>query len=301
MKTTLSSVSRSERFNEFSLAQPILVSLAFFLVVFALRSIGAFMLRLDERPNISFSGVLGFALVLGCLRVLRKPIRSIGLHARNFDKVLLIGMFSLVILYTVLYGVQFYSQYNAGENPRLVFGTIDQETGILGGLFFSLLYLVGQLFNAFMEESIFRGVILPHLMLRFRFWKANALQALLFGLAHLVFPLSSWVSGQATAGEAFAEAVSLLIFTILGGLVYGYLYYRTDSLWTVIFAHLIDNAAGLFFHIQTVSRLNAETDILMLASVGFVALALLAWIVAKRSNLPTLKPWEVDEMQVIQK
>ena len=162
----------------------------------------------------------------------------------------------------------------------------------MGGLFFTLLYLVGQLFNAFMEESIFRGVILPHLMLRFSFWKANALQALLFGLAHLVFPLSSWVSGQATSGEAAAEAVSLLVFTTVAGLVFGYLYYRTNSLWTAVFAHLIDNVVGIFFHIQIVSRLNAETDILMLASIGFFSLVLLAWIVAKRSDLPALKPWE---------
>jgi membrane protease YdiL (CAAX protease family) len=291
MKTTLSSVSRSERYNAFSLAQPFTISLAFFLVVVALRSIGAFVLRLDERPNVIFSGVLGFLLVLGYLRVLRKPIGSIGLHARNFDKALLIGMFSLVILNAVLYGVQFYRLSSAGESPRLVFGLIDKETGTMSGLFFTLFYLVGQLFNAFMEESIFRGIILPHLMLRFSFWKANALQALLFGLAHLVFPLNSWVSGQATAGEAAAEAASLLVFTTVGGLVYGYLYYRTASLWTVVFAHLIDNVKVLFFHIQTVNRLNAETDILMLASIGFIALVILAWIVAKRSHLPTLKPW----------
>jgi membrane protease YdiL (CAAX protease family) len=142
-----------------------------------------------------------------------------------------------------------------------------------------------------MEELIFRGVMLPLFMRRFSFWKANLLQALLFGLAHYVFPLSSWVSGQATSGEALAEAATLLVFTTFGGLVFGYIYYRTGSLWTAVFAHLIDNIVGLFFHIQTVNRLNAETDILMLASIGFLSLVILAWAVAKRSNLPTLKPW----------
>jgi membrane protease YdiL (CAAX protease family) len=294
MKISSTSMSRIEKNSALTRAQPFIVSLAFFLVVVGLRSIGAFVLRLDERPDIIFSGVLGFLLVLGWLRAQRKPISSIGLHARNFDKALFIGMFSLVILDVILYGIRFYSLYSAGESPRLVFGAINNETGIMAGLFFSLVYLVGQLFNAFMEESIFRGVILPHLMLRFRFWKASALQATLFGFAHLVFPLSSWVSGQASAREAFAEAIPLLIFTFLGGLVYGYLYYRTDSLWTVVFAHMIDNAAGLFFHIQTVSRLNAETDIQMLASVGFIALTILALIVAKRSNLPILKTWSTS-------
>jgi len=293
MKTSLSSESRAERYNAFSLAQPITISLAFFLIVVALRSIGAFVLRLDERPDVIFSGVLGFLLVLGYLRVLRKPISSIGLHARNFNKAFLIGGLSLLTLYAALYAVQFYRLSLAGETPQLVFGLFDQKTGTIGEVFFTWLYLIGQVFNAFMEESIFRGVILPHIMLKFSFWKANVLQAFLFGLAHLVFPLSSWVSGQATAGEAVAGAASLLIFTTVSGLVFGYLYYRTGSLWTAVFAHLIDNVIGLFFHIQTASSLNAETDILffLLGRIGFIALVILAWTVSKRSNLPILKPW----------
>jgi membrane protease YdiL (CAAX protease family) len=199
-----------------------------------------------------------------------------------------------MFLHVALYGVQFYRLSSAGETPRLVFAAIDNETGAMGGLFFTLFYLFGQIVNAFMEEGIFRGVMLPHLMRRFSFWQANTLQAFLFGLAHLVWPLSSWVSGQATAGEAAAEAAFLMVATTVGGLVFGYLYYRTGSLWTAIFAHLIDNVVGLFFHIQTVSRLNAETDILMFASIGFISLVLLAWIVARRSNLPTLKPWAAN-------
>ena len=298
MKTTLSSESQAEQQNVFSLPQPILVSLAFFLVVVALRSIDLFVLRPDGLPDRTiFSTVIGFLLVLGYLRVLKNPIASIGLHARNFGRALLIGALSLLILYATLYAVQFYSLTLAGETPRLVFAAIDRATGTLGGLFITLFTLVGQVFNAFMEETIFRGVILPHLMLRFRFWQANVLQALLFGLAHLVFPLSSWASGQVTAGEAAAEAASLLLFTTIGGLVFGYLYYRTDSLWTAVFAHLIDNVMGLFFHIQTASRLNAETDILMFASLGFISLVILAWVVARHSHLPTLGPWGAREIQ----
>lgn len=292
MKTTSSFVSQTERYSTFSFARPFVIALALFLIVVALRYMEVFVPGLDALPDKSIlSKVLGFLLILGYLWVLRKPIRSIGLHARNFDKAFLIGGLSLIILYVTLYGVQFYRLSSTGESPRLVFGAINHETAAMGGLFFTLFYLFGQIVNAFMEESIFRGVMLPQLMRRFSFGKANALQAFLFGLAHLVWPLISWVSGQATAGEAIAEAGFLMVATTVGGLVFGYLYYRTDSLWTSVFAHLIDNVVGLFFHIQIVSRLNAERDILMLASLGFIALVLLARIVAKRFNLPTLKAW----------
>ena len=134
-----------------------------------------------------------------------------------------------------------------------------------GSTYFTLFYLVGQVFNAFLVEIIFRGLMLPHFMRRFSFWKANILQAFLFGLAHLVFPLSSWVRGQAArrlAGQ-LRPCWSLRLF---GGLVLGYLYYRTGNLWTAVFAHLIDNVVGLFFHIQTGDRLNAETDVIVWAA-----------------------------------
>jgi membrane protease YdiL (CAAX protease family) len=298
MKTISSSISGAEQHNALSLARPIVVSLAFFLIVIALRSIDLFVLRLDDLPDESiFSKVFGFLLVLGYLRVLRKPISSIGLHARNFDKAFLLGALSLLILYATLYAVQFSRLSIAGESPRLVFAAIDQQTGTMGGLFVTSFHLFGQLFNAFMEEAIFRGVLLPHLMRRFSFWKANALQALLFGLAHLVFPLSSWVRGEAMPGEAAAQAAALMVFTTVGGLVFGYLYYRTDSLWTAVFAHLLDNIIGLFFHIQMVDRLNAETDILMLARFGFIALVILAWAVSRHFNLPNLKQWAANERQ----
>jgi membrane protease YdiL (CAAX protease family) len=241
------------------------------------------------------SRVIGILLVFGYLWALRKPIRSIGLHLRNLNKTFLIGGLSLIIFYAALYTIQFYRLSSAGETPRLVFAAINKETGVMGGLFFTSFYLFGQIANAFMEEGIFRGVMLPQFMQRFKFWQANILQAFLFGLAHLVRPLGSWISGQATISDAISEAGFLMIATTIGGLVFGYLYYRTNSLWTAVFAHLIDNAAGLFFHIQTAGRLNAETDILMLASIGFISLVVLARVVAKRLDLPTLKPWEANQ------
>ena len=292
MKTTSSSVSRAELSNALSLARPIVVSLALFFVVVALRYTEVLVPGLNALPDKSIvSKVLGFILVLGYLGVLRRPLRSIGLHSRNFNKAFLIGGLSMISLYVVLYTIQFYRLSSSGETPRLIFAVINKETLVLGGLSFTLFHLFGQIVNAFMEESIFRGLMLPQLMRRFRFWQANVLQAFLFGLAHLVWPLMSWLRGQSTAEAALAGAASLLIFTTVGGLVFGYLYYRTDSLWTGIFAHLIDNSAALYFHIQIANRPNGETDILMLASLGFISLVILAWIVAKRFNLPILKPW----------
>lgn len=295
MKITLSSASQVERYNALPLVQPILIALVLFLLVFALRAMEIFVPGLAALPDKSIaSKLLGLIFVLACLRMLRKPISSIGLHGKNFNQAFLIGGLSMITVYVVLYAIQFYRLNAAGEAPRLIFAVINKETLVMGGLSFTLFHLFGQFVNAFMEESIFRGLMLPQFLRRFRFWQANILQAFLFGLAHLVWPLMSWLRGQVTPAEALSQAAVLLTFTTVGGLIFGYLYYRTNSLWTAVFAHLIDNSAALYFHIQTAKSPNAETDILMLASLGFISLVLLAWIVAKRFNLPTLKPWEAN-------
>ena len=292
MKNVSTSMPHPAENDLSALTRPVFISLVFFLAVVTLRYTEIFISGLNTLPDKTIvSRVLGFILVLGYLWLIRKPIQSIGLHARNFDKAFLIGGLSLIILYIVLYTIQFVSLSNAGETPQLVFAAINKEIGILGGFSFTMFYLFGQIVNAIMEESIFRGVMLPNLMQRFKFWQANILQAILFGLAHLVWPLSDWLRGKSTAGEAMAAAGSLLFAATIGGLVFGYLFYRTDSLWTAILAHFVDNAVSLFFHIQTATRTNAEADILMIASLGFLALVVLAKVVAKRSNLPTLEPW----------
>ncbi len=279
MKIMSTSVSHAKTGEVPVLARPVFISLAFFLALVALRFTELIVPGLDTLPDKTItSRVLGFFLVFGYLWLLGKSLRSIGLHARNFGKAFLIGGLSLITLYITLYTIQFYRLNSVGEMPRLVFAVINKGSGTYYGLYFTLFYLFGQIVNAFMEESIFRGMILPHLMQRFRFWQANMLQAFLFGLAHLVWLLSSWLRGQATAGETIVEAGFLLLATIIGGLVFGYLYYRTGSLWTAIFAHFIDNAAVRLFHIQIASRSNAESDILMLASIGFIFLVILSLV-----------------------
>lgn len=110
-----------------------------------------------------------------------------------------------------------------------------------GGLAFGLLLVAGNLINSFMEEGLFRGVMLPHFRIRMRFWQANLLQAFLFALWHLVWPLKSYLTGKASLGGALTEAWMLALATFVSGAVFGYLFYRTGSLWAPWAAHTLNN------------------------------------------------------------
>ena len=268
------------------------VALGFTLAIFSLRAVDLLILRVDSWPDPTIvSKVLGILLVLGYLRSLRLRVDSIGMHTRNGAYAFGVGALSLLVIFAALYAIEFYALRGAGETPRIVLGVVNSRTGVVTGTAFLSVYFVGQILNAFAEESIFRGIILPQLMRTMAFWRANLAQASLFALAHLVWPLSSWVLGQSTPAQALAEAGMLLVFTAIGGLVFGYLYYRTNSIWAPLLAHLIDNSVWLFVHIETSARFNAETDVSIFARGGFCALVLIAWFVAKRAKIAPLRPW----------
>src|SRR5262249_530193 len=147
-------------------------------------------------------------------------LAGIGLHARNFGYAVGIGAAYLLGLFACLYAIEFYHLHAAGEAPRLVLGAVDAHAGLITGATFVSVYFAGQILNALTEESIFRGILLPHFMRSMSFGRANLAQASCFAIAHLVFPLSSFLTGQATLSQAVTQAGLLLVFTAIGGLLF---------------------------------------------------------------------------------
>ena len=276
---------------------PIAISLGFFFAIVSLRAFDLLVLRVDAWPDPTIvSKALGLLLVLWYLRSLQYPVSSVGLHARNAAYAVAVGGLSLMVIFASLYAIEFHVLRVHGETPRVVLGVVDPRTGaMVAGTVFLSVYFAGQVLNAFTEECIFRGILLPQFMRRLSFWKANLAQASLFAVAHLVWPMSSWALGRATLPEALSEAGTLLVFTMVGGLIFGYLYYRTNSLWTPVLAHLIDNSVWLFVHIETTMRFNAEADVAIFGRAGFLSLVLVGWFVARTSGVPPLKPWGTQD------
>ncbi|MDD6351969.1 MAG: type II CAAX endopeptidase family protein [Lachnospiraceae bacterium] len=76
------------------------------------------------------------------------------------------------------------------------------------------------------EELAFRGLTLGYGRKVFPFWAANLIQALLFGLVHMNF-------------VQFSYAFAL-------GLVLGWLYQKSGSIWVTILTHMTFNAISTF-------------------------------------------------------
>jgi len=110
------------------------------------------------------------------------------------------------------------------------------ETYILNKQIFDFSLPLDSYLNVFLlagitEEIVFRGLILQEINKRITFWKANVITALLFLAIH--YPI--WIYH----GEFFDLWGHLYVFLL--GLIFGFVYKKTGSLWSVVILHSFHN------------------------------------------------------------
>ena len=269
---------------------PISVPLALLSIALLFRSLDIFVLRLDEQiGEIILSKSLGCALVIGYTWWVGQSLAAIGIHRRRLMAALTIGAGITTVAFVVAGVVQ---ALTLAPSDTLTVLATDPKTGMAGGAGFAALLIVGNVVNAFMEEGLFRGVMLPHFLQRMRFRTANVFQAALFAAWHLVWPLKGYLTGDVSLIGALAQGGLLVLGTFVAGLVYGYLFWRTDSLWAPWVAHFLNNTTLNFVQVQSTS--GALQPAMVMSIVVVVALALLIFTVeprAQRMGLPHLQPW----------
>lgn len=248
--------------------QPFLRPLGLFLAALLLRVNDIFILRLDERwGEILLSKAGGFLLILLSTYASGHTLADLGLHARNLRKAILVTVVAIFPIYVAAYGLQVAVLQAAGRRPALELAAIDPKTGMAGGLLFAVWLLFGNAMNSFMEEGLFRGVMLTRFGTVMGRWQAVLLQAGFFALWHLVWPVKDLLVGRTTLAGATGQAAMLLAATAISGFVYGYLCLRTGSLWAPWLAHTINNSVLNLLHIRTPDGLDANLFVLNLVLV----------------------------------
>ena len=272
------------------------IHLAFSLLFLALllRLSDIFILKIDEHfGEIILSKTLGFFLILLFMFLVKERLSTIGLHKNYYGVCVCLGFLLNLILYLISYGLEYFILLIQDQSPRMTFTAIDPKQGIQGGLIFGLWLIFGNIINALMEEGLFRGVFLPVLKARFRFWKANLFQSLLFGAWHLVWPLKYYLSGEQSLFGAFMYAIVLLLGTVTFGFIWGYMFEKTSSLWTSIAAHFAANTIQNVLHIQSDSGVDTMISLrgTFASLLGLASIFFIKWIV-KKYKLPTLSSWK---------
>jgi membrane protease YdiL (CAAX protease family) len=275
--------------------KPILAGIVLMIIALIFRLIDIFVLRLDERlGEIILSKALGFLLVLVFLWMIGRKPASIGFHGKRLGQSLLIGIVITVLPFSIAYTVEWIVLQQMSQEPRLLFSAIDPKAGLTGGLLFALWLVTGNFINSFMEEGLFRGVMLNLNRIRISFGKSNWLQALLFGTWHLVWVVKWYQTGTvSTPGEISMAIVANFLPQICLGLVWGYAYLKTDNLWTAWIAHTLTNTSLNLLHVATVDAMNPGMSIRMTTfSIVSLLMMFLIRYLCNRQNMPELTVWK---------
>ena len=288
----------SDRLYRLSLARPILIPMVLLAVAVLLRVVDILILPFAERwGEAILHKALGFVMVLGYLWAVGQPLAAIGLHGRRVGQAMWIGAAGAVLILAIAFGLQWAVLRAAGKQPTLVVAGMDSMTGLaVPGVAFALFLLLGNVVNSFMEEGLFRGIMVPHFRVRLSPWQANALQAMIFGLWHIAWPTRHWIAGRIDLGAAISQSIFAVLGATISGLTWGYLFLKTDNLWASWIAHTINNSTLNLLHFQTIDGLDAGIGILYpVLGLGYLALLLWIKVWARRLQMPELKPWGTSE------
>jgi len=123
-----------------------------------------------------------------------------------------------------------------------------------------------QLFNAFGEELLFRGVIFA-LLLSLPVWRAIVLNGLLFGAMHLI---------HGFMGTDWKTACWQMLVTSIAGMMFTAVRYRSGSLWLCVVLHMVLNLCMMYSKVHDIA---ASTAFLVERAANVIELALAAWVV----------------------
>lgn len=295
MNQNVSAQKAPNRLLAYSLQHPLHAMLTLYLIAWLFKLLDNHILRLDELLGEAIlTKSLGLLLVAAYVWACGRKLSDIGFHTRFLGKTLLIAGVSVLSLYLVAHAAQLLQLRAGGEEAVFVLSAVDPRTGLSGGLGFAIWLLSANLVNSAMEEGLFRGAMVRHFLIPFSARGALLLQASLFALWHLNWPIRQLLDGQATAGEAAFTAFGLLMATFIGGLVYGYLYVKTDNLWGAFLAHTINNGIFNVLFISAGGAIKSGLDFGLFTAIfliGHLLLLPVIYLAARRLGMPEVKPW----------
>ena len=279
-----------------SFRRPGLVMFVLFLLAGLIKILDTFVLRLDEMLGEAIlTKGLGFVLLVAYVWTCRRTLSDIGFKTRFVGKAFLIAAICFVSLYVVSFGAQLVVLRASGEDARLAFSAVDYRTGMTGGLYFGIWLVSANFVNSAMEEGLFRGAMLRHFRRKLSFWGATLLGAGYFSIWHITGPIRNLMDGKVDLGGAAFEAFVILLGTIVAGVVYGYLYLKTDNLWAPFLAHTLNNSIFNVLFIRTSAGLQSGLEFMSFAIIfllGNLALIPLIGLFTKYWNMPEVEPWE---------
>lgn len=215
------------------------------------------------------------ALLLGALAYRRATAARVARppEARRLGLAVLVGGLGGLAVQAGAHALQVLALALTGRSTTVVVTGINPATGT--GRHLATYLVVGVLLAALAEELLFRGAVRRAAVHRWGGRRGNAVQAGLFGLWHLAWPLALALGPLDPPVALPVLAVGTVLVTGVVGAIFGVLVRATGTLWTPILAHVVHNGVAVFVHVRAggTDRAGVLAPALI---VGYVALAVAA-------------------------
>lgn len=268
--------------------------IGFFLILYALRLMDAFILRTDQGPigELFTHKIIGIVLLVAVVYFLRLKWVDVGFKWNLFGRGILIGIAIAAPAYITAYVVEIIIAAVQGKSPSFQFYAtsynITGNTALNGGVWIILIVIIGNIINVIMENSIFSGIMISVGEKRHSFFFANGFySSFLFGLWHSMMPLRNYVDGSQSLTGAVLTALMFLGSSFLFSVQLGMQFKQANSsLWDGMTVHFINNVSVNLFHVVFTNGTDSNPTMrLAIAQTIMFIIVTLRWFMWKKQNI----------------
>lgn len=244
LKTTHSSEILSE---DTILHKPIKSCVFIFLILLLVHAFEAIALRMDQTifAENFINKIFGIVLLFVLLKQLHWDISTIGFKKYGLVKTILKGfalaLFSFFIAYTIECSILYFQEKKIYLGFFITGFSLTGVGSIQTGIGFVFINIFFNIINVIMEEGTFRGLFYQLINTRYSLKTALFIQALLFGIWHIVTPLHNWIDGEISGMGFVSLSIGYIIMAGMMGVKWGLLYRMTGNLYAGMADHFFNN------------------------------------------------------------
>lgn len=291
LKTTHSSEILSE---DTILHKPIKSCVFIFLILLLVHAFEAIALRMDQTifAENFINKIFGIVLLFVLLKQLHWDISTIGFKKYGLVKTILKGfalaLFSFFIAYTIECSILYFQEKKIHLGFFITGFSLTGVGSIQTGIGFVFINIFFNIINVIMEEGTFRGLFYQLINTRYSLKTALFIQALLFGIWHIVTPLHNWIDGEISGMGFVSLSIGYIILAGMMGVKWGLLYRMTGNLYAGMADHFFNNCiATNLLHVVSNTGIDEYMIFrILIAQIFSFAIVVFLW---KRQKIEGLK------------
>ncbi|HPF28710.1 MAG TPA: CPBP family intramembrane metalloprotease [Lachnospiraceae bacterium] len=229
-------------------------------------------------------------MVATVLALTEQKWSDIGFKLNGMWKGMKCGFALGIITFAVSYLIEFIVLELNGKNPYLSFYITNftmSEANVTGISIWTLLIcVVGNAINVWGEESLFRGLFIKLGTKALGTKGANMLQALLFGVWHMVSVVLWVMEGSMTISQAVIFGLGYLVLAWILAYEWGICATLTGTVWVGVFEHFFNNFIANSLHVLTDTGADELQIVrIVISNILSLTIVLIVSKVKERSHL----------------